>query len=100
MAISNGARLEFFCINGLGHALAAPIKPRAVGRKSDKEWYHAIRKAVHELRAGMVWVNGYGAERCEMPWGGRNQSGHGRELSPQSLEIFLNTKAVHIGKWQ
>ena len=60
---------------------------------------NAAMQAVHELQSGMVWVNGYGAERCEMPWGGRNQSGYGRELSPQSLGVFLNTKAVHIGKW-
>ena len=44
-----------------------------------------------------AWEMG-GAERCEMPWGGRNQSGYGRELSPQSLEVFLNTKAVHISR--
>ena len=59
---------------------------------------NAAMQAVHELQAGMVWVNGYGAERCEMPWGGRNQSGYGRELSPQSLEVFLNAKAVHISR--
>ena len=59
---------------------------------------NAAMQAVHELQSGMVWVNGYGAERCEMPWGGRNQSGYGRELSPQSLEVFLNTKAVHISR--
>jgi len=52
-------------------------------------------QAVHQLQSGVVAVNGYGAERCEMPCGGRNQSGYGRELSLQSLEVFLNTKAVH-----
>ncbi len=56
----------------------------------------AAMQAVHGLRTGMGWVNGYGAERCELPWGGRNQSGYGRELSPQSLEVYLNTKAVHM----
>ncbi len=31
--------------------MAAPKRPNPVGPKSDKEWRHAIRKAVHELRA-------------------------------------------------
>jgi acyl-CoA reductase-like NAD-dependent aldehyde dehydrogenase len=52
--------------------------------------------AVHELRSGSVWVNGYGAERLELPWGGYRQSGFGRELGAESLDIFQKQKSVHL----
>ncbi len=62
-------------------------------------WTRNIDTALHmarRLKAGSVWVNGYGAERLEMPWGGYKQSGYGRELGREGLDEYLQTKSVHI----
>lgn len=62
-------------------------------------WTQNINTAMHMargLRAGTVWINGYGADRHEMPWGGYKQSGYGRELGREGLEEFLQTKSVHL----
>jgi betaine-aldehyde dehydrogenase len=48
------------------------------------------------LRAGIVWVNTMQPCYVESPWGGYKQSGHGREMSLQGQEEFLETKQVHI----
>ena len=53
-------------------------------------------RLVRQLRAGSVWINGYGSERLEMPWGGYKQSGYGRELGAEGLGEFLQTKSVHV----
>lgn len=60
-----------------------------------KDIDRALRLA-RRLRAGSVWINGYGAERLEMPWGGYKQSGYGRELGSEGLDEYLQTKSVHI----
>jgi len=48
------------------------------------------------LKAGSVWINNYGADRLELPWGGYKQSGYGRELGQEGLDEYLVTKSVHI----
>ncbi|NIB45150.1 aldehyde dehydrogenase [Pseudomaricurvus alkylphenolicus] len=53
-------------------------------------------KAARRIRSGSFWVNGYGSERLEMPWGGYKQSGFGRELGRDAFEVFMQTKSVHI----
>jgi betaine-aldehyde dehydrogenase len=51
---------------------------------------------VKNLRAGIVWVNTMQPCYVEAPWGGYKQSGHGREMSLQGVEEFLEVKQVHI----
>jgi len=51
---------------------------------------------VKNLRAGIVWVNTMQPCYVEAPWGGYKQSGHGREMSLQGIEEFLEVKQVHI----
>jgi betaine-aldehyde dehydrogenase len=53
-------------------------------------------RVVKNLRAGIVWVNTMQPCYVESPWGGYKQSGHGREMSMQGQEEFLETKQVHI----
>jgi betaine-aldehyde dehydrogenase len=53
-------------------------------------------RVVKALRAGIVWVNTMQPCYVESPWGGYKQSGHGREMSAQGQEEFLETKQVHI----
>jgi acyl-CoA reductase-like NAD-dependent aldehyde dehydrogenase len=52
---------------------------------------HAATKA---LRAGTIYVNGWGLTDPAAPFGGFRQSGYGRDLGPDSLEGYLETKSV------
>nr|WP_241429110.1 aldehyde dehydrogenase family protein [Agrococcus sp. ARC_14] len=46
------------------------------------------------LDAGMVSINGAGAEDYDMPFGGTKRSGFGRELGPHGMEEFMNKKLI------
>jgi acyl-CoA reductase-like NAD-dependent aldehyde dehydrogenase len=50
------------------------------------------------VRAGMVWVNGFRDDSIlkHMPVGGFKQSGIGREMGPEGLDEFLETKSIMI----
>ena len=55
---------------------------------------HRVAKRV---RAGQVFVNGYGAGGgIELPFGGWKQSGHGREKGYEALHTYTRTKAIAI----
>ncbi|KAF7301348.1 NAD-aldehyde dehydrogenase [Mycena indigotica] len=47
------------------------------------------------LEAGTVWVNAYNILSNNTPFGGKKQSGFGRELGSLALEEYTSTKAVH-----
>ncbi|GAA2865533.1 aldehyde dehydrogenase DhaS [Pseudonocardia halophobica] len=51
-------------------------------------------RATRALRAGTVYVNGWGLTDPAAPFGGYRQSGYGRDLGPDSLEGYLETKSV------
>jgi phenylacetaldehyde dehydrogenase len=55
---------------------------------------NTVQKATSGLRAGTVYVNGWGLTDPAAPFGGYNQSGYGRDLGPDSLDGFLETKSV------
>ena len=60
-------------------------------------WTKDISKAhtlAAELRAGTVWVNCYNIFDAAMPFGGYKQSGWGREMGHDALELYTETKAV------
>ncbi|AKM10745.1 aldehyde dehydrogenase family protein [Croceicoccus naphthovorans] len=48
------------------------------------------------VQAGMVWVNTIFEFDPMVPFGGYKQSGMGRELGPDSLEAFTQTKTVML----
>ncbi|GBE79170.1 NAD-aldehyde dehydrogenase [Sparassis latifolia] len=48
-----------------------------------------------ELEAGTVWVNQYNMLQNNVPFGGKKQSGIGRELGSYALEEYTSVKAVH-----
>ena len=50
--------------------------------------------AVRQLKAGLVWVNGWDACDITMPFGGFKQSGFGRDRSLHALEKYADLKAV------
>jgi len=49
-----------------------------------------------ELRAGMVWINGWDLCDITMPFGGFRQSGFGRDRSLHALEKYADFKSVSI----
>jgi phenylacetaldehyde dehydrogenase len=60
-------------------------------------WTHDIGKAhriAAELRAGTVWINCYNVFDAAMPFGGYKQSGWGREMGHEVLNLYTQTKAV------
>jgi phenylacetaldehyde dehydrogenase len=60
-------------------------------------WTQDITKAhaiARRLRAGRVGLNVHGLAHIAMPTGGYKQSGWGRELGPEGLENYLETKSV------
>ena len=55
----------------------------------------ALRVA-DQIQAGMVFVNGVGAEGAELPFGGVKRSGFGRELGRFGTEEFVNKKMIRV----
>jgi phenylacetaldehyde dehydrogenase len=60
-------------------------------------WTRDISKAhrlAAELRAGTVWINCYNTFDAAMPFGGYKQSGWGREMGKEVLELYTEVKSV------
>jgi phenylacetaldehyde dehydrogenase len=62
-------------------------------------WTRDVSKAhqlAAKLKAGTVWVNCYNVFDAALPFGGYKQSGWGREMGHDVLELYTETKAVCI----
>ena len=60
-------------------------------------WTRDIQKAhriASQLRAGTVWINCYNIFDAALPFGGYKQSGWGREMGKDVLELYTEVKAV------
>ena len=53
-------------------------------------------RAARELRAGLVWINGWDSCDITMPFGGFKQSGFGRDRSLHALHKYADLKSVSI----
>ncbi len=71
-------------------------------------WTNNINRALRvakSIQAGYLWINTYGGIIPQTPYGGLKQSGIGKELGPEGLENYLETKTINIftektiGKW-
>ncbi|WDE13426.1 betaine-aldehyde dehydrogenase [Thalassomonas haliotis] len=68
--------------------LAAGVFTRDISR---------AHRVIHQLQAGICWINNYGASPAEMPVGGYKQSGLGRENGLATLNQYTQLKAVYVG---
>ena len=54
-------------------------------------------RVIHQLQAGICWINAYGASPAEMPVGGYKLSGIGRENGSETLNSYSQVKSVYVG---
>lgn len=62
-------------------------------------WTQDYRRMLHmaeRLQAGTVWINTYRAVSYLSPFGGYKRSGLGREMGPDAIRAYLQTKSVWI----
>jgi acyl-CoA reductase-like NAD-dependent aldehyde dehydrogenase len=73
--------------NDILYGLAAGVWTRDIAKG------HAVAK---RLQAGTVWVNAYNFYDAGIPFGGVKASGFGRDLGPDSLREYTQTKSVWV----
>lgn len=73
--------------NGTDFGLASSIWTRDLSK---------AHRAAEIMRAGTVWINCHNIFDAAMPFGGYKQSGWGREMGHEALELYTETKAVCI----
>ena len=73
--------------NDIVYGLAAGVWTRDVKKA------HAVAR---RLQAGTVWINAYNFYDAGMPFGGYKSSGFGRDLGPDSLREYTQTKSVWV----
>ena len=60
-------------------------------------WTRDLSKAhslAGKLKAGTVWINCYNIFDAALPFGGYKQSGWGREMGRDALDLYTQKKAV------
>lgn len=55
------------------------------------------RRFAGKLRAGTVWINTWGDTDAASPFGGMRQSGYGREMGREAIDLYTQTKSIWIG---
>ncbi|EXB33822.1 betaine-aldehyde dehydrogenase [Acinetobacter radioresistens] len=53
-------------------------------------------RMIHQLEAGICWINTWGESPAQMPVGGYKQSGVGRENGIQTLQNYTQLKSVQV----
>jgi phenylacetaldehyde dehydrogenase len=71
--------------NSTVYGLAAGIWTKDISKA------HRVAAALH---AGTVWINCYNVFDAALPFGGYKQSGWGREMGKDVLQLYTQTKAV------
>lgn len=73
--------------NDTDYGLAAGVVTRDLTR---------AHRVIHQLEAGICWINTWGESPAEMPVGGYKQSGVGRENGLSTLEHYTRIKSVQV----
>ncbi|MDP2243081.1 betaine-aldehyde dehydrogenase [Pseudomonas sp.] len=73
--------------NDTDYGLAAGVVTRDLAR---------AHRVIHQLEAGICWINTWGESPAEMPVGGYKQSGVGRENGLSTLEHYTRIKSVQV----
>jgi phenylacetaldehyde dehydrogenase len=70
------------------YGLAAAVWTRDIGKA------HRVSR---QLQAGTVWINTYNIYDAALPFGGYKQSGWGREMGEDVLQLYTETKSICVG---
>ncbi len=73
--------------NNTEYGLAAGIVTENVTR---------AHRVIHQLEAGICWINTWGESPAQMPVGGYKQSGIGRENGLTTLEHYTRLKSIQL----
>jgi acyl-CoA reductase-like NAD-dependent aldehyde dehydrogenase len=83
----SGEKEAISIANGVPYGLSAGIATPNLAR---------AHRIAHALQAGIVWVNTWAKFTARTPFGGYKQSGYGRELGPEGIDEYLQTKTVYL----
>lgn len=73
--------------NATDYGLAAGVVTRDLAR---------AHRIIHQMEAGICWINTWGESAAQMPVGGYKQSGIGRENGISSLAHYTRLKSVQV----
>ncbi len=73
--------------NATDYGLAAGVVTPSLNR---------AHRIIHQLEAGICWINTWGESPAEMPVGGYKHSGIGRENGQMTLQSYTRVKSVQI----
>ncbi|ODQ79336.1 hypothetical protein BABINDRAFT_161744 [Babjeviella inositovora NRRL Y-12698] len=73
--------------NNSDYGLAAMVFTKDIAR---------AHQCASELEAGSVYINSSNDEDIRVPFGGYKMSGVGRELGQEGIDIYTQTKSIHV----
>jgi betaine-aldehyde dehydrogenase len=63
---------------------------------ASKQDVDRARRVIHQLQAGICWINTWGESAAGMPVGGYEQSGVDRENGLDTLKHYARSKSIQV----